>query len=145
MSQTFTISPAGLMLAARLTGYQALADEYRIDLASLTLQPLHGSNSSGRAVLYIERDPLAAAVATVELASDQRERVILSARDTASLSWRPQEPADKEFQLLNPGTTSLGSFKVVGDGFYVQGAIPAAAVTIWTAVFRVALTIRGRP
>ncbi len=145
LSQTVGIDPVSLLLAARLTGYRALADEVRIDLVSMTLDPIHGTSSSGRAVMYIERDPTAAIVGTVDLASDQRERVIGSVRDRLSLTWRPQEPTDREFNLLNPGTTSLGSFQVLCDNVYVQGTIAPNSTPIWTRVIRVALTIRGRP
>ncbi len=147
ISQSFAISPAGLLLAARLAGYQTLADEVRIDLANVVLTPVLSRTAPGRVTMYIERDPTAAVVATVDLASDQRERFVGSVRDPLSLTWRPQEPDDLQFNLLNPGTTSLGKFCVVGDSIKRSDGVTATVggELVFTAQIRVAMTLRGRP
>lgn len=140
------VDPAGSILAARLTGYRALADECRIDSMSVTLSPVYGKSSNGRVAMYIDRDPSSAIVASVERASDQREKVIGLLSETLSLTWRPQEPADRGFELLNPGTTVLGYFRIVADTLSDGGgtAIPVSTLT-HTATIRVNFTIRGRP
>lgn len=144
LSQSWLISPAALITAARIAGYRAIADEVRIDLVRCELVPILGSASTGRTVLYIERDATAAAVATVTLANDQREKVAGQIHSPLSLSWRPQEPMDLEFNLLNPGTTALGHFTVIGDNI-TDAAAAAFTGSCYTVQFFIAMTLRGRP
>jgi len=140
------IDPAGLLLATRLTGYRALADEVRIDEVQFHLKPVYGSSSSGRCCMYIERDPTAAIVASVSLAQDQREQRSFALYEPASITWRPQEPADYEFNLLNPGTTSLGSVFLVADTMQVPAGTNLPNGTImYTLTITVKMVIRGRP
>jgi hypothetical protein len=141
---SYNISPAALLLAGRLAGYQAIADEVRIDFVRTTLTPVLGASSSGRSALYIERDPAAALVATVNLADDQRERVVGRVHQPLQISWRPQEPNDLQFNLLNPGTVSLGKFGLVGDNITDANAANYSGV-VYNVQFLVAMTIRGRP
>ncbi len=144
VSDTTTISPAGLLLAARLAGYQAVADEVRIDRVDVEYQPVLGRSGSGRVGAYIERDPTAAAVATVELASDQREAVSGNVSMPYVLHWRPQEPADREFNLLNPGSTALGKVILLGSVIADSGTAVNNYVVFIKRV-HVWMTIRGRP
>jgi len=141
-----TITPSVLVVAARLAGYQAIYDEVRIDKIHVTLHPILGSTTAGRVAFYLERDPAAGAVGSVALALGQRELAQGSIRNTLSLNWAPQEPADWEFNLLNPGTVSLGKFVVMADSL-ADGAGVALpnATTMYTADIRVAMTLRGRP
>jgi len=144
ISDITTISPAGLLLAARLAGYRAVADEVRIDQVDVEYQPCLGRAGSGRIGAYIERDSTAAAVATVELASDQRESVSGNVSVPYVLHWRPQEPADREFHLLNPGSTALGQFIFLGTAIFDANT----AVNNYVAFIKrvhVRMTIRGRP
>lgn len=145
MSSRFGVTPAGLLIAARLSAYQGVADEVRIDSVTVTLVPVFGMTASGRVAFYLERDPAAAAVATVELASDQREVVTGRPQQTLRLSWRPQEPADREFNLLNPGTVSLGLFTIVADSLANSGVAVPIATNVFTARIVTRMTIRGRP
>lgn len=140
------IQPSGLVLAARLAGYQAIFDECRIDFIKVTISPLYGSNTRGRVCVYVERDPAAAIVATVDLANDQREKVFGSLYTPLSIGWRPQEPTDHAFNPLNPGTVSLGSLFFKADSLLDgAGAAIAQASTISTVTIQVAMTLRGRP
>jgi hypothetical protein len=138
------ISPATIITAARLTGYRAIADEIRIDYIRLNLTPILGAASTGRTVLYVERDPNAAIVATVALADDQREKVIGRVNTPLSICWRPQEPTDREFQTLNPGSHSLGTFQIVSD--QITDATATAFVgNCYSQQLLVYATLRGRP
>jgi hypothetical protein len=141
---SYNISPAALLLAGRLAGYQAIADEVRIDFVRTTLTPVLGASSSGRSALYIERDPAAALVATVNLADDQRERVVGRVHQPLQISWRPQEPDDLQFNLLNPGTVSLGKIGLVGDNITDANAANYSG-TVYNVQFLVVMTVRGRP
>jgi hypothetical protein len=138
VASTKVISPAGLILAARLTGYQALRDQVRIKKVQVHLKPIASASTPGLGVLYIERDPAAAVVATPQLALDQFEVTSCQAWNALSLTWKPQQPSDRAFQNLNPGTTSLGSFYLLGTGFTVSAPIWNMTVKIWAV-------LRGRP
>jgi hypothetical protein len=145
-NSAFTITPSALLAAARLAGYQSLADEIRLDHIKFTLSPVYGNNAAGRMCLYIERDSAAAIVGTVNAAMDQRELSSGGLKDKLSITWRPQEPLDHEFNLLNPGTVSLGKFCIIGENL-ADGAgvaIPNATV-IYTIKVDLRFTIRGRP
>jgi len=134
------------ILAPRLAGYQAIADECRIDQVTVTLTPIYGNNCTGRVTLYLERDSTAAIVATVLLASDQRERFVGSIREPLRLMWRPQEPADREFELLNPGTVSKGIFYVKADQLADSAGVAIPNNTpIFTMTAVSLVTLRGRP
>lgn len=140
------IQPSGLILAARLAGYQAIYDECRIESVRVVLTPLYGTNTRGRVVMYVERDPTGAIVASVDLANDQREKVFGNLYTPISINWRPQEPDDHAFNLLNPGTTSLGSFFIKADSLQDgAGATIVNASTVFTATLYVTVTLRGRP
>lgn len=142
---TFALDPAVLITAARLAGYQAVADEVRLDSIVFNYVPHLGSTAGGRLALYIDRDPAAAAVATVSAAKDQREVVSGCVRDHLSLTWRPQEPDDRQFNLLNPGTTSLGSFVLIGDALTDAGVALPNGTIFGTTEYVVRMTLRGRP
>ena len=147
LANTTTISPAGLLLSSRLAGYMAVADEVRLDRVDIEFIPVLGRGASGRCAAYIERDPTAAAVATVDLASDQRESVAGNASQKFVLHWRPQEPLDREFNLLNPGTVSLGSVILLGTQLADPG-VPTADMPnrfVYMKKIHVWMTIRGRP
>jgi hypothetical protein len=137
-SNTFNVSPAGLLLAARLTGYQALHDQVRIDRVVASLRSLVSTSTSGLMVLYIERDPAAAAAGTVPLALDQFEVSSGNAWRCFSHSWRPQQPTDRVFNLLNPGTVALSRIALVGSGFPNSTPVFELKLTVWC-------TMRGRP
>lgn len=136
---SWVISPAGLLLAARLAGYQALRDQIRIDRVKLKFHPIASTSTSGLGVLYIERDPAATVVGSFSLALDQFEVASASSWQPMSLLWRPQQPTDRLFQNLNPGTTSLGTFFETGAGHGV------AALPIWEVTVCLWATLRGRP
>lgn len=138
ISQQILLRPSSLLLAARLTGYQAIFDEARLDSVTIKATPNNGANAPGMISTYIERDPVGAIVATAILAADQRESVSASAYQPWKLTWAPQEPADLEFNLLNPGTTALGSFNMVGTAF-------GATVNAYTVTIVSQWTMRGRP
>lgn len=138
VANTKTCSPAGLMLAGRLTGYQALRDQIRIDRVRVEMKPIASASTGGLAALYIERDPSAAVVATPQLALDQFEVTSCQAWAKMMLTWTPQQPSDKAYQNLNPGTTSLGSFYLIGSGF-------PASTPIWNMTVKLWATLRGRP
>lgn len=138
VSLTVPVSAAGLMLAARLAGYQALRDQVRIDRVKITLHPINGTDSEGQTCVYVERDPTAAVVATVALASDQFESRTASSWQPLSIEWYPQQPTDLNFNLLNPGTVVLSNVYVYGAS--LPASLPAYNVTVesW-------LSLRGRP
>jgi hypothetical protein len=136
---SWVISPAGLLLGSRLTGYQALRDQIRIDKVVLSFRPIASTSTSGLGVLYIERDPSAAVVGNFSLALDQFEVATASSWQPMSLTWRPQQPSDREFQNLNPGTVSLGTFFETGAGH------GAAALPLWEVTVKLWATLRGRP
>ncbi len=144
VSDTTALTPAGLLLPARLTGYRAVADEVRLDRVDIEYIPVLGKSGSGRCAAYIERDSTAAAVATVILASDQRESVAGAVSQKLVLRWRPQEPLDREFNLLNPGTVSLGNVFLLGTTLADSGAALSNYV-VYIKKIHVWMTIRGRP
>ncbi len=90
--------------------------------------------------MYLERDPAAAVVATQALALDQREVVTCPMWQSTKLVWRPQEPADKAFELLNPGTTGLGTMFLLGGNSTATPNVQVGFLTV-----EVWATIRGRP
>jgi hypothetical protein len=145
VSSTVAIQPTTLIAAARLAGYQVLADEIRIDSVTYAFDPLLGSTAGGRLALYIERDPAAAAVASVSSAMDQREVVHGNVRTGLNITWHPQEPNDRQYNLLNPGTTSLGSFILLGDLMTDSGTLLPIGTSIGTLATTIKFTIRGRP
>jgi hypothetical protein len=138
VAATVPVSPAGLVLAARLTGLQALRDQARIDHVRITIRPFLGTDSEGMWVLYTERDPAAAVVATMPLALDQFEVASGRAWDKVVLDWKPQQPTDLLYGLLNPGTVVLSNIYVKASALPVS--IPAAEMVVeaW-------FTLRGRP
>jgi len=137
LSETFAVS-AGNILAARLAGYRAIYDQVRIDRFRVTFVPRLGTGQTGNIAIYIERDPTAAIVATLELASDQFEVVRGPARAPLALDWLPQQPTDHQFNLLNPGTVILSSIMLVGAGCSATAIQGDVTLELWT-------TMRGRP
>jgi hypothetical protein len=135
---SWVISPAGLLLAARLTGYQAIRDQMRIDKVQIVIHPMASASTPGLIVMYVERDPTAAVVATPVLALDQFEVRSAQSWKPLQVDWKPQAPSDKEFQNLNPGTVSKGTFFLLGNGAPVTTPIANATVHVWA-------TLRGRP
>jgi hypothetical protein len=140
ISAGYAINAANLIIAARLAGYQAIRDQFRIDRVRFTLIPsLSASTGVGRVAHYIERDGTAAAVANVNLASDQLESSVDVSWKPQVLEWFPQQPSDLAFYVLNPGTTTaLATYFIVGTG------LPATTV-IYTLRIEVRMTLRGRP
>lgn len=136
----YQIRPVDLILASRLSGLQALHDEVRIDRVRLELVPQLGMNTVSTTAMYIERDPSAAVVGSIELAASQFEVVMGPLNKSLVITWRPQQPSDREFHRLNPGTVSLGSIFVLGGSAGVTASVPAylARVTLFA-------TVRGRP
>jgi len=146
ISFTKALQPSTILLAARLAGYQALADQIRIDKVTLKLNPIYGSSASGRVTCYIERDPTAAIVASVDLANDQREVVRGKFSSPMSITWRPQQPTDYSFNLLNPGTVSLGTIYVIGDALKdTTGTTAAVSTNAFSYTVVTWFTLRGRP
>jgi hypothetical protein len=138
VTMTVPVSAAGSLLAARLTGYQALRDQVRIDHVKVTLNPINGTDSEGQTAVYVERDPAAAVVATVALAADQFEARTASSWQKLCIDWYPQQPTDLTFNLLNPGTTVLSNIYVYGASLPVSVASYNVTVESW-------LSLRGRP
>jgi hypothetical protein len=139
-------SPQGLLLPSRLTAYQALADEVRLDQCSLTLIPILGKSVGGRVTVYIERNLGMGPVATVDLANDQREVVASSLRNVINIKWSIQSPFDKSFNALNPGSTAMCRFFVVGDNLQSDAGVAVPNATqIFTARLVSNWTVRGRP
>jgi hypothetical protein len=133
------VSPAGLLLAARLAGYQALRDQIRIDRVVVCLIPTQSaSTGTGQTAIYIDRDPTAATVANLALACDQFEKVHDVNWRPLVLTWRPQQPVDRTFNNLNPGTVSLATFNVVGNQMPASSQVYMQEVTVYA-------TLRGRP
>lgn len=126
------------MLAARLAGYQALRDQIRIDRVRITLHPIFGADTEGQTAIYVERDPTAAVVATVALASDQFESKTGHVYMPLSLEWIPQQPTDRTFNLLNPGTVVLATV-------FVYGASMPASLPVYNYTVELWATLRGRP
>ncbi len=126
------------ILAARLSGLQALHDQARIDQVRISLMPMNGSDTEGILAVYIERDPTAAAVATPALAADQFEVSVAPAWRAQVLNWYPQQPTDRAFLALNPGTTLLANFFLVGSGFPTSVNCYEVTLEMW-------LSVRGRP
>lgn len=143
---TKALQPSTVILAARLAGYQALADQIRLDRVLLSLKPLYGTSASGRVTAYVERDPTAAIVSTVDLANDQREVVRKRFSQELQIMWRPQQPTDFQFNLLNPGTVSLGTIYVIGDALKdTTGATAAVSTNAYSYTVTTWFTLRGRP
>ncbi len=138
MSIAIPVSAAGTMLAARLAGYQALRDQIRIDRVRVTLHPIQGADTEGQTAIYVERDPTAAVVATVALASDQFECKTGHVYNELAIEWTPQQPTDRNFNLLNPGTVVLANVYVYGASMPSSAAIYNYTVELWA-------TLRGRP
>jgi hypothetical protein len=141
----FNVSPAGLISASRLSGYQALRDDVRIDRVRVTLRPTVRGTCTGRCALYVERDPTEPLSATVPLAMDQFELCYGNVDQELVLEWRPQEPLDLEFQPLNPGTSVLAAFNLVADTLTAGGLALGAASVIFSGTAEVWATLRGRP
>lgn len=135
---TVPISAAGLISAGRLAGYQALRDQIKIIRVTVTLAPFSGTGSTGRTVVYVERDPTAAVVGSVYLASDQFESRSAMAWEQNALTWRPQQPTDYLYNLLNPGTVVLANMYLKGSGY-------AATTACYTQIIEVWAVLRGRP
>jgi len=138
VAMTIPVSPAGLLLATRLAGYRALRDQMRIDRVVVTLHPINGTDTEGQVGVYVERDPTAAVVGSVPLVADQFESVVGQAFKTISLEWLPQQPTDREYLLLNPGTDVLSNIYVYGASFPASLATYNVTVESWTS-------LRGRP
>jgi Zn-dependent M16 (insulinase) family peptidase len=139
VSSSIDLDPAVLILAARLAGYQALRDEIRIDGVKAVYEPyLSASTGTGSLAMYIERDPTAAIVASYALASSQYESTTFRSWDNGTIVWRPQQPSDYAFNLLNPGTVKLGKIQIVGQGLPVSVDVGATRILL-------SATLRGRP
>jgi Zn-dependent M16 (insulinase) family peptidase len=139
VSSSIDLDPAVLILAARLAGYQALRDEIRIDGVKAIYEPyLSASTGTGSLAMYIERDPTAAIVASYALASSQYESTTFRSWDNGTIVWRPQQPSDYAFNLLNPGTVKLGKIQIVGQGLPVSVDVGATRILL-------SATLRGRP
>jgi hypothetical protein len=139
IAQSIPIRPSSLLLAARLAGYQALRDEIRIDSVRVEWLPLlSASTGTGTVCMYIERDPAAAIVASTTLAMDQLEQSNASGWKPINIRWGPQQPSDFAFNLLNPGTVSLGTVQFVGGGLPATAACGLIRITL-------SATLRGRP
>lgn len=138
LASSYSVAPAGIILAARLAGYQALRDECRIDRVMAHLLPIQGTGASGQVCMYIERNIADAPVATFALANDQQEKVAGHVSRPLTLNWLPREPADHEFNLLNPGTVSLAEFQIVASGL-------TASTAYYTLQLVFYATLRGRP
>lgn len=137
-------SPAGLISAGRLAGYQALRDDIRLDRVKMTFTPYYRGTSRGLVAAYIERVPTEAVSATLTLASDQLECKTVALSEGFSLSWSPQQPSDREFQPLNPGTVALFDLDCVGSGLEGNGvALPSGTAFMWVTV-ETWSTLRGR-
>jgi hypothetical protein len=137
---SIALTPSAMFTAARLAGLRALHDEIRFDRVTMELIPQLGANTVSTTALYIERDPTAAVVGTIELAASQFESVNGPLNRPIALTWRPQQPQDRAFNLLNPGTVSLGTFYGVGGSATVTPSVPAYLIHI-----HVWATVRGRP
>ncbi len=138
LAETWNVRPSSLILAARLTGYQALRDEIRLDRVRVTLNPVLGSSAVGNACLYLERQTGEAVVGTTQLAMDQQEEVHGHVAKKLVLDWLPKEPADFEFELLNPGTVAKAIFYFVGSGVAASTLHYYVTIDVWA-------TLRGRP
>lgn len=138
VTMTIPVSPAGILLASRLSGYQALRDQARIDRVRVTLSPINGTDTEGQTAIYIERDPTAAIVATVALAADQFESEHKNVWKPLSLLWTPQQPSDHTYNLLNPGTVVLANI-------YIYGASIPATVNCYNVTVESWISLRGRP
>jgi len=146
---TFSVAgdPAGLLIASRLTGYQALRDDCRIDKVVFDFVPLFHGTTGGEVAFYIEREVSESVVATLPLACDQFECAHGQFGDCLSLTWVPQQPSDKVFQPLNPGTSPL--FNIYGvessAGLSQNGTSISTAQQIYTVTISTWMTLRGRP
>lgn len=136
----YALKPADLILAARLAGLRALHDEIRIDRVRVRLEPQLGANCVSTTAMYIERDPTAAVVGTIQLAASQFESVSGPLNRPLELTWRPQQPSDLEYHLLNPGTVSLGTIYALGGSSAVTASVPAYLIRVTLYA-----TVRGRP
>jgi len=104
----------------------------------VTLHPISGADTEGQTAIYVERDPTAAVVASVALATDQFESATGHVYQTLTLDWMPQHPTDRNFNLLNPGTVVLATMYVYGASMPATTAIYNYTVELWA-------TLRGRP
>jgi len=139
--------PAGLLIASRLTGYQALRDDCRLDKVVLDFVPLFHGTTGGEVAFYIERETAESVVTTLPLACDQFECSHGQFGDCLSLTWVPQQPSDKIFQPLIPGTVPLFSvYGVVNTaGLSQNGTGISTAQQIYTVTVSTWMTLRGRP
>jgi hypothetical protein len=141
----YYVAPSTLILASRLSGYQAIRDDIRIDHVRCTFNPAFKGTTSGRLVLYLERDPTEAVSSTVLLANDQFEKSCGALTDKLVLNWVPQQPTDLAFQPLSPGTAQLAFFTLVADTLSSNGvAVPITGV-IGSLDLELTATLRGRP
>ncbi len=138
VAQTIAVSPSGLISAGRLAGYVALRDQIRINRVRVNIHPTQGADTEGISVLYIDRDPAAATVGSVSLALDQFERSSGAAWADYSLTWKPQQPTDHNYNLLNPGTVTLANIYLLGSYFPSSTLVMDVSVEVW-------FTLRGRP
>jgi hypothetical protein len=139
--------PAGLLISSRLTGYQALRDDCRIDKVVFDFVPLYSGTVCGEACFYLERQVSDPVVGTLELACDQFEATHAVFGRSQSITWLPQQPSDRVFQSLNPGTTQL--FLLYGvansDGLGSNGAPFTGVREVYTVTVTTWMTLRGRP
>lgn len=142
--QIVPVAPSSLLSSALLAGYQAVRDDMRIDRVRVSLLPLYHGTTSGRVALYIERHPGQAVSASVDLALGQLELSYGQFNDPLSLEWHPQEPLDREFQPLDPGTLDLADFNVVSDTLSANGTPIALYGSVTTVEIEVWATLRGR-
>jgi hypothetical protein len=140
-----SVSPASLISAAHLTGYQAIRDECRIDRVRVSLYPIFSGTTSGRVALYLERDSAASISASYDLAQEQLELAFGRLTDPLVLEWHPQEPLDREFQTLNPGTRVHANYFIVADALAANGAPLAINYFVFEAIVETWATLRGRP
>jgi hypothetical protein len=141
----YWVSPTPCISALRLIGYQAIRDDIRIDHVRCTFNPAFRGTTSGRLVLYLEREPAETVSSTVLLANDQLEKVNGALTDKLVLDWVPQQPTDFAFQPLSPGSASLAFFTLVADTLSSNGvAIPLSGV-IGSIDLELSATLRGRP
>lgn len=138
VTQTVSISPAGIFSAGRLTGYQALRDQCRIEWVKVTLTPIFGADTEGQTGLYIERDPTAAALTGIPNVADQFESAVANVYRRLTITWTPQQPTDRLFNPLNPGTVVLAHV-------YVYGASIPASSPAYNMIVESMCTLRGRP
>jgi len=142
---TVVLAPDPMIEATRLGGYQALHDEIRIDHITFTLRPRMGASASGVTCMYIDRDPASTIASDEMLATDQYEAVADHVSRPLVVHWRPQEPADREFNLLDPGTVSLGNLFVISNQIAGPAGTLLTSGVAYDLTTEVWFTVRGRP